>query len=211
MTTHILFYCPGHLSFAPHVILRELGEPFDLALVSIKDGATQSAEFRQLNPKGKVPVLHTGDEVLTESSAILLYLALRFPHAQLVPATAMGIARAVEWMNWLASVLPGTVALNFHPSRFSDDAAAHNGIREKGRTGILAAYAQIEERLVGRDWALGAHYSIVDPMLLIFFKWGNMLKLDMRGFAHWAAHTERMLRRPAVTTALSVEQISVWE
>lgn len=68
MTTHTLFYCPGHLSFAPHVILRELGEPFELALVSIKDGATQSAEFRQLNPKGKVPVLHTGDDVLTESS-----------------------------------------------------------------------------------------------------------------------------------------------
>lgn len=85
MTTHTLFYCPGHLSFAPHVILRELGEPFELALVSIKDGATQSAEFRQLNPKGKVPVLHTGDEVLTESSAILLYLALRFPQARLVP------------------------------------------------------------------------------------------------------------------------------
>lgn len=210
MKTHTLFYCPGHLSFAPHVILRELGEPFELALVSIKDGATQSAEFRRLNPKGKVPVLHTGDEVLTESSAILLYLALRFPQARLVPDTEMGVARAVEWMNWLASVLPGTVALNFHPSRFSDDTAAHDGIREKGRAGILTAYAQIDERLAARDWALGDHYSIVDPMLLIFFKWGNMLKLDMRGFAHWAEHTERMLRRPAVATALSVEQISVW-
>ncbi|KVS69729.1 glutathione S-transferase family protein [Burkholderia cepacia] len=210
MTTHTLFYCPGHLSFAPHVILRELGEPFKLALVSIKDGATQSAEFRQLNPKGKVPVLHTGDEVLTESSAILLYLALRFPLARLVPDTPMGLARAVEWMNWLASVLPGTVALNFHPSRFSEDPTAHDGIRAKGRAGIVAAYAQIDERLAARDWALGDHYSIVDPMLLIFFKWGNMLKLDMRGFEHWAAHTERMLRRPAVATALSVEQISIW-
>ncbi|RXV73374.1 glutathione S-transferase family protein [Burkholderia stabilis] len=210
MTTHTLFYCPGHLSFAPHVILRELGEPFELALVSIKDGATQSPEFRRLNPKGKVPVLHTGGDVLTESSAILLYLGMRFPEARLLPDTAMGVARAVEWMNWLASVLPGTVALNFHPSRFSDDAAAHDGIRAKGRAGILAAYAQIDERLAARDWALGEHYSIVDPMLLIFFKWGNMLKLDMRGFAHWAAHTERMLRRPAVATALSVEQISVW-
>ncbi|WCM22545.1 glutathione S-transferase N-terminal domain-containing protein [Paraburkholderia bryophila] len=210
MNTLKLFYCPGHLSFAPHVILNELGSPFELVHVSIKDGATQTDDFRRLNAKGKLPVLHTGSEVLTESSAILLYLALSRPEKKLLPDSPLGIARAVEWMNWLGAVLAGTVGLNFHPSRFTNDPQAHDGIREKGRESILSAYGQIEEKLKGHDWALEGQYSVVDPMLLIFFKWGNMLKLNMRQFEHWTSHAERMLQRPAVQAALQIENISVW-
>ncbi|WP_133649044.1 glutathione S-transferase family protein [Paraburkholderia flava] len=211
MATLKLFYCPGHLSFAPHVILNELGASFELVHVSIRDGATQTAEFKRLNPKGKLPVLHTGPDVLTESSAILLYLALSRPERALLPDSPMGIARAVEWMNWLAAVLAGTVGPNFHPSRFTNDPNAHDSIRQKGRESILPVYTQIDDRLSHGDWALGEHYSIVDPMLLIFFKWGNMLKLNMQQFEHWSAHVERMLQRPAVQAALQTENISVWE
>ena len=155
-------------------------------------------------------MLHTGSEVLTESSAILLYLGLSRPEAELLPASSIGRARAVEWMNWLGAVLAGTVGLNFHPSRFTTDPDAYDCIREKGRESILATYAQIDERLKDCEWALPEHYSVVDPMLLIFFKWGNMAKLNMRQFEHWHAHAERMLQRPAVQTALQTENISIW-
>jgi glutathione S-transferase len=199
------------MSFAPHVILNELGDPFDLVHISIKDGGTQSVDFKYLNSKGKLPILHTGSEVLTESTAILLYLALSRPERNLLPDSPLGQARAVEWMNWLGAMLAGTIGLNFHPSRFTTDPQSHDGIREKGRESTLAAFQQVDDRLKGKAWALDEHYSVVDPMLLIFFKWGNTLKLNMRQFEHWHLQAERMLQRPAVQTALQTENISVWE
>jgi len=205
-----LYYCPGHMSFASHVILSEIGKPFDAIAVSIKEGATQSAEFKRINPKGKIPVLDTGSEILTESAAILYYLALLHPEHKLVPDSAMGASRAIEWTNWLSTILAGPVGQHVRPERFTDEMPAQPGVKEKGKGNMLAAYADINDRLAGREWALEEGYSIVDPTLLIFFKWGNQLKLDMRQFGHWCEHTRRMELRPAVQAAIRAEDISIW-
>jgi len=210
MTPLTLFFCPGHLSFAPHVILNEIGAAFEPVHVSIKDGATQSAEFKRINPKGKVPVLAADGEIVTESAAIMYYLALRHPDRRLVPDTPLGMSRTIEWTNWLAGILASAVGQNTHPARYSAEDGAHAGIRDKGRENLLAAYAQINDKLAGRAWALDEGYSIVDPMLLIFFRWGNVLALDMRQFSHWCAHVRRMEQRPAVQATLATEGISIW-
>lgn len=205
-----LYYCPGHMSFAPHVILSEIGKPFEAIEVSIKDGATQSAEFKRINPKGKIPVLDTGSEILTESSAIMYYLALTHPECKLVPDSAIGVSRTIEWTNWLSAILAGPVGQQVRPDRFTNDVQAQQGIRDKGTENLLVAYGAINDKLEGREWALDEGYSIVDPMLLIFFKWGNQLKLDMRQFSHWYAHTRCIEQRPAVQSTIKVENISIW-
>ncbi|NIE57323.1 MULTISPECIES: glutathione S-transferase N-terminal domain-containing protein [unclassified Burkholderia] len=205
-----LYYCPGHMSFAPHVVLRELGVPFEAIQVSIKEGETQSTEFRRINPKGKIPVLDTGTEILTESSAIMYYLALAHPECKLVPATPMGASRAIEWTNWLSTILAGPISQHIRPERFTDEEAGRPGVKDKGTENILAAYAAIDERLTGCEWALPDGYSIVDPALLIFFKWGNQLKLDMGQYGHWCAHAKRMEARPAVAATIRAENISIW-
>ncbi|CAE6701541.1 glutathione S-transferase family protein [Paraburkholderia nemoris] len=205
-----LYYCPGHMSFASHVILTEIGKPFEAITVSVKDGATQSPEFKRINPKGKIPVLDTGSEILTESAAILYYLALTNPECRLVPDSAMGVSRAIEWTNWLSTILAGPVGQHVRPERFTNEEHARPGVKEKGTENLLIAYAEINDRLAGQEWALGDCYSIVDPTLLIFFKWGNQLKLDMSQFGHWCEHAKRMERRPAVQAALAAENISIW-
>jgi glutathione S-transferase len=204
-----LYYCPGHLSFAPHVVLNELGKPFELARLSIKAGDTQRESFRKLNPKGKVPVLITENEILTESSAILLYLALSHPESGLLPPTPVGAARAIEWLNWLSCMLTGVIALNFHPSRFTDEVESFNGIKARGRLEVIKVFEQINHRLAENQWALKEGYSIVDPVVLIYFRWGTLLELDMNQFSHWAAHTQCMLQRPAVQKALATEEIVI--
>ncbi len=205
-----LYYCPGHLSFAPHVILNELGKPFELLGLSLKNGDNKLDEFKKINPKGKVPVLITDNEILTESSAILLYLAMSYPESRLLPSTTEGVAKTVEWLNWLSCSLTGVLSLNFHPSRFTEDGKAYEGIRSKGRIETIEVFNQINNRLENRTWALKEEYSIVDPVLFIYFKWGNLLNLDMTQYNHWVAHVERMLLRPAVQKTLSTEGISIW-
>jgi glutathione S-transferase len=205
-----LYYCPGHLSFAVHVILMELNVPFEAIHVSIKEGATQTAEFRRLNPKGRVPVLQAGPVILTEASAIMLYLALQHPEHHLVPTSPMGMARAIEWTNWLTSVLAWAVGQNVRPERLTDQIEAHDGIRRKGFANILDLYSQIENKLSGCEWALAEGYSIVDPKLAIFYKWGHLMGMDMRNFPNWTAHTKRIEQRPAVQAVLKIENISLW-
>jgi len=206
-----LYYCPGHFSFPPHVILNEIGLPFEAIHMSIKDGATRTPDFIRLNPKGKIPVLDTGSEILTECSAILCYLAFSYPDRKLIPSSPMGIARTIEWTNWMSGIIASSHAQSLHPYRFTDEGHAHDGIRKKGSESLQLAYSQINDKLEGCEWAVADGYSIVDPTLLIFFKWGHLTNMDMSQFKNWETHTKRMEQRPAVQKTLASEGISVWK
>src|SRR5271163_4078403 len=102
---YILHAAPGSCSLAPHIILEEIGEPYDLALMSPGHPETKSEEFRRLNPKGRVPVLTAENFILTEAPAILVYLGLKYPHADLLRSDGDEVARTVEWCNWLSGTV----------------------------------------------------------------------------------------------------------
>ena len=78
-----LHYYPGNASLFPHLLLRELGCPFELKLVDRTQGAQTSAAYLKLNPNGKIPVLVDDGEALFETAAIGLYLADKFAEAGL--------------------------------------------------------------------------------------------------------------------------------
>jgi glutathione S-transferase len=198
---------------APHIVLEEIGVPFSLALVSTADGSTRSPEHLRLNPKGRVPVLTTGDAVWTETPAILLHLALAHPAARLLPDEPDGIVRCVEWFNWLSGAVHAVAIRQiWRPEGFVCDGASRAGVIEKGKENLAAAFALIEARIADTDWAVGRSYSIVDAYLLVFYRWGDRIGFDMRGwYAAWTRHARRLLERPAVQRALSREAISVWE
>lgn len=208
-----LFASPGSSSFAPHVVLQEIGAPFELALITHHgEGAdTHKPEYLRMNPKGRVPVLTDGKFVLTESAAILIHLASRHPELCLMPAEPDGLVRAVEWFNWLSSAVHAVaVRMIWRADFFSDDRAAHPAIVRKGHEHLAHAHTLIEQRLENGDFAVGNAYSIVDPYLLVYFRWGNRMQLDMAGrFPAWTAHARRLEARPAVQRALAAEQISL--
>ena len=126
-----LYYSPGACSLAPHIVLEEIGEPFDIELVSSMDGSTSTAEYLKINPKGRVPVLDIGESVITEVSAILTYLALTYPQSELLENTPTGLARAIEWMNWLTGIHSSVIAQNWRVERFSNNPSAHKDIQVK--------------------------------------------------------------------------------
>lgn len=218
-----LFYSNGACSMAPHIVLEEIGAPFELELVSsrsVREGAmTATEEWRAVNPKGRIPALLSvagriggAPGLLTEAPAIMIYLASRHPETGLLPADPAGLARCVEWMNWLSgNVHAMSYGQIWRAQRFSADEEGLEAVREQGRRNLLEQYAYIEQLLGdGRQWAIQEGYSIVDPYLLVFFRWGQRIGLPMRAdYPAWAAVIDRLLARPAVARVLAKEGVEI--
>src|SRR5271156_2877190 len=101
-----LYFSPGACSLSPHIVLRELGLPFDLVKVDLASKQTSDgADFRTINPKGYVPTLATEHgQVLTEGPAIVQYLADRKPESGLAPANgSFARYRLQEWLNFIST------------------------------------------------------------------------------------------------------------
>lgn len=210
---YTLHAAPGSCSFAPHIVLEEIGKPYSLALMSPGHPEARTEEFRRVNPKGRIPVLLAEDFNLTEAPAILLHLGLTNLEAGLVGGDAQSIVRSVEWFNWLSSAVHAVaVRMVWRPDFFLADESMHEPLVGKGKEHLLSAFELIETKLKGRNWAVGDRYSVVDPYLLVFYRWGNRMAIDMRnGYPAWTAHALRLEAREAVQRALSQEGISLWK
>lgn len=180
-----LYMIPGSSSMAPHIALNEAGAAFEIRPVSMARNEQRSAEFLALNPEGKVPVLLVDGRPLTETAAILFYIARRFPEARLIGEGLEAEAEAVSWMSFIASTLQLS--------------------RRKGMEEVGALYRIVDRRLAGRRWATG-DYSIADIHLFrVFWRFMASRKPDLAALPNLVAHYERMLARPAVQRTLEAE------
>lgn len=220
---HRLFYSPGACSLAAHIVLEEIGSPYEIELVSASGSRqgemTATPEWKAINPKGRVPALSGvagrigGQEnLLTEVPAILFYLARRHPSASLLPADATGEARCLEWMNYLSSSVHATAyGQIWRPLRFVNDEIDTPTVIARGEQAVREQYTYIERLLAdGRGWALPGSYSIVDPYLFVFFRWGQRIGIDMVSlYPSWTALALRVAERPAVRRAMQQEGIDI--
>ena len=220
--TYRLYYSPRACSLAAHIVLEEIGVPYELELVSSRgerEGAgTATPEWRAVNPKGRIPALAPvpgssggAPELLTETPAILLFLAQSHPEAGLLPQDPASVARAIEWMNWLSGTMHAMAwGQIWRAQRFSDDEGALPSIRARGLASLADHHAYIDRLLTeAGGWALPSGYSFVDPYLLVFYRWGERLDLPMRDYPAWSALTDRLLARPAVQRVLEREDRAV--
>jgi glutathione S-transferase len=128
-----------------------------------------------------------------------------FPQAALLPTEdPISLAHAYELMSWLASTVHVSIAQIWRTERFTHDPSAATSLRRDGVTNILASYQVIDGMIEG-NWVLGDRYSVLDPYLLVFWRWGARLSIDMSTFPKWSAHTARVMARPAVIRALARE------
>ncbi|MGY4572067.1 glutathione S-transferase family protein [Bradyrhizobium sp. USDA 3256] len=220
---HKLFYSPGSCSMAAHIVLEEIGEPYEYQLVSAsgpKEGEmTGSPEWKAVNPKGRVPALSGvpgriggADNLLTEGHAIMIYLARTNPSADLLPTEPAAEARCIEWMNWLASnVHAMSYGLIWRPHRFSHDESLFPALRLRGKENVISQYAYIESLLSdGRQWSIPEGYTVVDPYLFVFYYWGARIDLDMsRLYPAWTSLMQRVLARPAVKRMMAIEGVQL--
>lgn len=209
---------------AAHIVLEEIGEPYELELISssgAREGQmTATPEWKAINPKGRVPALlgvpgriGGADNLLTELHAILIYLARMNPSAGLLPADPAAEARCIEWMNWLASNVHAiSYGQIWRSQRFTADEKNFPAVKAKGEQNLREQYAYIESLLAdGREWAVPSGYTVVDAYLFVFYYWGRRIGLTMRtSFPAWTYLAERVVARPAVQRVLANEEIKIF-
>ena len=205
-----LYYSPGACSLASHIVLEELGIAFEPVLVSLADGDHKRPEYLRVNPKGQVPALNVDGKVLTETVAILTYLGGGYAERGLWPKETWKQAEALSLMSWLSSTVQIAAAGIWRASRFSSDAAAKDSINATSKENLLKCYADIDKMLVGRSFAMGGQYGVCDAYLLVFYRWGNRLGVDMKTlYPVWTKHAMRVFSRPTVKRVFEAEGIEL--
>jgi glutathione S-transferase len=202
-----LFYSPGACSLAPHILLHEAGARHEAQRVNLKDGEQFKPEFQAINPKGKVPALVRDDgSVLTELPAISYWIAATFPAANALPKDPEGLARAMEWMNWLSgTVHNGGMTRILRGERFVSDPAHAQSASDKGKADTAKYVDEMESRMQGKDYALGASYSFADPYLYVLTRWVERAGKKLDALPALKAFNARMEARPAVQATLKAE------
>jgi glutathione S-transferase len=205
-----LYHHPGACSLAPHIALEEIGVPFSAKRINLLAGEHQTPDYLAINPHGRVPALTDGDFVLTEGPAILSYLGHRFPEAGLLDlADVNRLGRTHELLNFFSSSVHIAFAQVWRAGRFADGEAERQDVVENGRRAVAGYFDEIETLVPDGRWLVGGRYSIADPYLLVFFRWGRRIDWDMRRYAAWNRHKDAMLARPAVQRALAREEIEI--
>jgi glutathione S-transferase len=205
-----LYYSPGACSLASHIVLEELGIAYEPVLVSIKDGDQKRPEFLRVNPRGRVPALNVDGKVLTESVAILTYLGGGYPDRGLWPKETWKQAEALSFMSWLSNTVHITFAHIWRVERYASDDAAKQNVSALARENLVKHFAEIDKLLTGRSFAMGGQYSVVDPYLLVFYRWGNRLGIDMKTeYPVWAKHAQRVFSRSTVKRVFEDEEIEL--
>jgi glutathione S-transferase len=202
-----LYYAPGACSMASHIGLEESGAPYEVKPVALAKGEQKTEANMKINPRAKVPALKLEDgSIITENTAILSYLALRFPEKQLLPKDTGAQARCISHMAWLSNqVHPSFTHIN-RPERFADDVATHPALKETGRKNFWANLQEIDRLLAGKQWVQGAEFTISDPYTLVFYGWGTRIELPVKELKNYTAWKDRMMQRPAVMTVLQKEE-----
>jgi len=200
-----LYFCPGACSTASHVALEETGAPYVEKPIMLPKGEQKTPEYLKINPRGKVPALDVDGTILTENTAILTYLALKFPEKKLLPMDSFEQARSISTMAWLSNIVHPSYTHYMRPERFAPDAAAQPVVKETGKKTFWTCLQEIDGLLAGKDWMMGSSFSVVDCYALVFYGWGVRAELPVKELANYTAFKERMLKRPAVKKVLVSE------
>lgn len=203
-----LYYAPGACSMGIHVLLEEIGKPYDAVKLDTRGGENMRPPFIDLNPKGKVPTLQRNDgSIVTEFPVIAHYLAKANPSAGLLPSDEEAELRGAEAMDYVVATIhmQGFTRL-FRPGNFSPNEAEHEAVKARGREMIEKGYALLDKALAGKEWIAGS-YSIADSAVFYVSYWGAK-RMGMTLPPNLAAHFERMMARPAVQRMLAAEGLA---
>ena len=198
------FYAPGTCSLASHIVLEEVGATYEARRVDFSVQQQSSPEFLALNPKGRVPALATDRGVISETPAILAFLAQSFPAANLAPLNdPFEFARLQAFNSYLCSTVHVAHAHGRRGSRWSDDAAAVETMKAKVPQTMAACFELIEISMFSGLWVMGDTYTIADAYLYTVAGWLEADGVDPSRFPKVLDHRNRMAERPAVKAVLA--------
>lgn len=201
-----LFYVPGTCALASHIVLEEAGAEYDAVRLDFSVNEQRKPEYLAVNPKGRVPALVTDRGVLTETPAILAFVAQCFPQAGLAPFDdPFEFATVQAFNNYLCATVHVAHAHRMRGYRWADDPEAIAEMKRKAPEAMGECFELIEAELFKGPWVMGDAYTICDPYLFTLARWLESDGVDPARVPRIREHRERMSRRPGVAKVLAEE------
>ena len=201
-----LYFTPHTCSLASHIALEDAGAAYDLKRIDFARNEQQSADYLAINPKGRVPALATPRGILTETPAMLAFIAQSFPAAALAPLDdPFAFAELQSFNSYLCSTLHVAHAHRMRGHRWAYEAASFADMQRKVPESVAAAYALIEQRMMRGQWVMGDRYTIADPYLFTIAQWMEADGVDPARFPRVCDHRRRMSERANVRKAIAEE------
>lgn len=203
-----LYYAAHTCSLATHIVLEEVGADYSTVRVDFAQEQQKSPEFLKVNPKARVPALVTDRGILTETPAMLVYVAQSFPKSRLAPMDdPFAFAQVQAFNSYLCSHLHVAHAHRMRGHRWvdADDTASIAAMQRKVPESVGGAFELIEREMLKGPWVMGEHYTICDPYLFTLAQWLEKDGVDPARVPRVADHRRRMSERPGVKKAIAEE------
>jgi glutathione S-transferase len=200
------YFAPNSCALASHIVLEEAGAAYEAVRVNFGANEQRGSAYLAINPKGRVPSLVTARGVLTETPAMLLYIAQTHKAAGLAPLDdAWALAQVQAFNSYLCSTVHVAHAHRMRGYRWADDPAAILAMQKKVPQSVGECFELIEREMFSGPFVFGDTYTISDPYLFTIAQWWELDGVDPSRFPKLAAHRERMRERPAVKRAIAME------
>ena len=202
-----LYYSPGSCALASHIALQEAGAEYTTERVDFKSNQQNSPQYLAINPKGRVPALVTDRGILTETPAMLAFIAQSFPQAKLAPLdNPFAFAQMQSFNSYLCSTVHVAHAHKGRGYRWATDEASFADMKRKVSETVGAGFALIERDMLRGPWVMGETFTICDPYLFTLAGWLEGDGVDVSALPRVIDHRKRMSERPAVRKVLADEQ-----
>jgi len=201
-----LFYAVNTCSLASHIALEEAGAAYTTVRLSFANNEQRGPEYLAINPKGRVPAMVTDRGILTETPAMLAYIAQSFPQARLAPLDdPFAFAQVQAFNSYLCSTVHVAHAHRMRGQRWADDPSAIAAMQRKVPQSVGACFELIERGMLKGPWVMGEAYTICDPYLFTLSGWLEGDGVDLTKLPQVMDHHRRMSERPAVRRAVAAE------
>jgi len=201
-----LFYAAHTCSLASHIALEDAAADYSAVRIDFATNQQRAPEYLAINSKGRVPALVSDRGILTETPAMLVFVAQSFPRARLAPLDDPFLFAQVQAFNsYLCSTLHVAHSHRMRGDRWADDPTAIAAMQRKVPESVGACYELIEPRMLGAPWVMGDSYTICDPYLFTMAQWLEQDGVDPSRFPKIIAHRRRMSERPEVRKAIAEE------
>jgi glutathione S-transferase len=203
-----LYYAPHTCALATHIVLEEVGADYAAEHIEFAANQQRSPEYLKINPKGRVPALVTDRGILTETPAMLVYVAQSFADAALAPIDDPFLFAQIQSFNsWLCSHLHVAHAHRMRGYRWVDPDDAHSiaALQRKVPQSVGESFAMIEREMLKGPWVMGDRYTICDPYLFTLAQWLEADGVDAATIPRVIEHRRRMSERATVKKAIAQE------
>ena len=202
----ILYYAPHTCALASHIALEHAGADYQVRRIDFSRNEQRSPEYLHINPRGRVPALVTPRGIITETPAILIFIAQSFPAAGLAPLDdPFALAEVQAFNSYLCSTVHIAHSHRMRGYRWADDPMALEAMKKKVPQSVGECFDLIEREMLQGPWVRGATYSVCDMYLFTLAQWLEADGVDVTRLPKVMEHRRRMSENPAVARAIATE------